>query len=285
MRLIGVIAAALALVAPAAAEGHKTRYYVALGDSLAVGGQPIETDPLGTEGYVDQLYAMLRKRDHRLALHKLGCGGESTWSMIDGSQLPPTASCGPPDYYRLRYAEGTQLATATAFMREHRGEIELVTINLGANDVGNCGLTDRACVEALWPGIRAQLTLILRELRRADPRARIVGMNYYVPWVGFWKDGPEGQALARTALEIALDSNEVVNQTYRAAGVPYADVTRAYHSARFWPRIGGLPLNVALTCRWTWMCAAPPLGPDPHPNAEGYGVIARAFADVLRHER
>ena len=59
--------------------------------------------------------------------------------MIDGSQLPPTASCGPPDFYRLRYVKGTQLATATAFLREHRGDIALVTINLGANDVGNCG--------------------------------------------------------------------------------------------------------------------------------------------------
>ena len=124
--------------------------------------------------------------------------------------------------------------------------------------------------------------MILRELRRADPRALIVGMNYYVPWVGFWKDGPDGQELARASLPLALDSNAVLDQTYRAAGVPYADVTRAFHAAQFWPRIGGLPLNVALVCRWTWMCTPPPLGPDPHPNAEGYGAIARTFAELLR---
>jgi hypothetical protein len=29
------------------------------------------------------------------------------------------------------------------------------------------------------------------------------------------------------------------------------------------------------------MCAAPPFGPDPHPNRDGYAAIAQAFLDVL----
>jgi hypothetical protein len=45
--------------------------------------------------------------------------------------------------------------------------------------------------------------------------------------------------------------------------------------------VGPVPLNVANDCNWTWNCTPPPLGWDPHPNTEGYGVIARAFAHVV----
>lgn len=32
-----------------------------------------------------------------------------------------------------------------------------------------------------------------------------------------------------------------------------------------------------MICAWTWMCTLS----DIHPNAIGYGVIAKAFADAL----
>ena len=47
------------------------------------------------------------------------------------------------------------------------------------------------------------------------------------------------------------------------------------------PGFGDIPLNVALVCQWTWMCAPPPVGPNIHAKAEGYGVIAGAFLAVL----
>ncbi len=43
------------------------------------------------------------------------------------------------------------------------------------------------------------------------------------------------------------------------------------------PGLGQLPRNVADVCTWTWACAAPPRGPNKHPNTAGYAVIARAF--------
>jgi hypothetical protein len=43
----------------------------------------------------------------------------------------------------------------------------------------------------------------------------------------------------------------------------------------------GVPLNVLLVCRWTWMCVPPPVGPNIHANADGYAVIAGAFLAVL----
>jgi hypothetical protein len=37
-----------------------------------------------------------------------------------------------------------------------------------------------------------------------------------------------------------------------------------------------VPLNVATICNLTWECV-PPQGPNEHPNASGYQVIANAF--------
>src|ERR1700728_384700 len=76
------------------------RYYLALGDSLAVGAQP---DASGTsvptgQGYADQLYAILRRAQPGLRLVKLGCIGETTVSMIHGGMC--------------RYPGGSQLADA-----------------------------------------------------------------------------------------------------------------------------------------------------------------------------
>ncbi|MFV2062588.1 MAG: hypothetical protein ACC726_03630, partial [Chloroflexota bacterium] len=48
-----------------------------------------------------------------------------------------------------------------------------------------------------------------------------------------------------------------------------------------WADLGTIPRNVALLCERTWMCAAPPLGPDRHPNVLGFRVMAEAFAEEL----
>ena len=44
------------------------------------------------------------------------------------------------------------------------------------------------------------------------------------------------------------------------------------------PGVGTVPLNVAKLCSLTSMCTRQ----DIHPNAQGYGVIAQAFAAALR---
>jgi lysophospholipase L1-like esterase len=45
--------------------------------------------------------------------------------------------------------------------------------------------------------------------------------------------------------------------------------------------VGTVPLNVAQTCRLTWMCRPDPLVPNMHPNDAGYQVIAGAIAAVI----
>jgi len=47
------------------------------------------------------------------------------------------------------------------------------------------------------------------------------------------------------------------------------------------PGHGTVPVDVAKLCALTWMCAAPPYGPNIHANDEGYQVIATAFKPLV----
>jgi hypothetical protein len=59
-------------------------------------------------------------------------------------------------------------------------------------------------------------------------------------------------------------------------------VAKAFRTTDFTPVPAfDLPVNVLATLVWTWMGAAPPVGPDIHPNAFGYAVIAGAFVKTI----
>jgi hypothetical protein len=80
--------------------------------------------------------------------------------------------------------------------------------------------------------------------------------------------------------------NALLRGIFVASGDGVADIETAFSSNDFTttvdlPGAGTVPLNVARICMWTWVCAPAPLGPDNHANADGYAVIARAFADAL----
>jgi lysophospholipase L1-like esterase len=276
-----VAAATVALTAGAntASAASKATYYLSLGDSLAqgyepIGGPPSSAAPPGyDQGYADQLFKLERDKFTQLQLVKLGCGGESTVSMLYGSQDRNVAlSCGPPSFYQQHYLDGgTQLAEAVAFLREHQGSVAFVTIDIGANDVlGPSGL---------GPAL-SNLPVILADLRAAAGRdVPIFGMNYYDPFAPqAWSGGGLPALQAQVAGIVAI--NDLLESVYAAAGDPVADVESAFSVTDFTP-VDGTPLDVLRECQWTWICTPPPLGPDIHANTAGYGVIAQAFADVL----
>ena len=261
-------------------------YYLSLGDSLSQGVQP---DAAGLsvdtrDGYPDQLYAALRPRHPGLRLVKLGCNGETTATMINGGICS--------------YPAGSQLAAAVRFLGAHRGRVSLITIDIGANDPDSCITRPSvvklvSCAGRAIPQATANLAKILASLRRAAPGTRMIAMNYYLPTLAQWRNGLIGQALARLTEVAAAAFNALLTRTYQAYGVRVADVSAVFQSADFGqqvslPGYGALPRNVASICSWTWECAAPPRGPNEHPNQAGYAVIARAFQQAgperQRHE-
>jgi lysophospholipase L1-like esterase len=257
------------------AKAPEPTYYLALGDSLSQGVQP---DAVGASvetryGYPDQVYAALRPSHPALKLVKLGCPGETTSTMIDGGICP--------------YPGGSQLKAAVAFLHTHHGRVLLVTIDIGANDPEQCagqqgsgqpGLGQLAsCTVKGIPAAVTHLTTIMASLKAAGPGVRMVGMNYYLPALAEWRNGLPGHLVAWAAERLAATYNAMLDRVYTSSGARVADVFGAFETGDFADQGGTGPRNVALLCRWTWACAAPPRGPNQHANQAGYQVIARAF--------
>ena len=282
-------AAVLMLVSVAPADGAKARYYLSLGDSLAQGMQPdaagltVDTD----QGYADQLYAIEKRKIPGLQLVKLGCGGETTASFLSGQGNAGEAlllGCDP--------AGGSQMVAAERFLRQHhrRGEVALLTLDIGANDIDGCdaeGAIDATCVITGAAQISANLPVIMRRLRRAAaPGTPMAAMTLYNPFLALYLT-PGGHAEAVASDEYAHNVNEGLARLYRASGFRVAHVDTAFHTydiSRKTSLAGAarpVPVAVAEVCRLTWMCAPAPAGPNIHANKAGYGLIARAFATAF----
>ncbi len=252
-------------------------YYLSLGDSLALGIQPGPAggDVQTVRGYPDRLAARLRRALPRLHLVNLGCSGETTTTMIHGGIC--------------RYPAGSQLDQAVRFLRSHRGQVALVTIDIGGNDPNSCVLGAQplaipGCLIRRVPLIERNLSAILARLRSAaGPRVLIAGMTYYVPELGLWHRDLTGRQIAIITDSFAVGVNKLLIARYHRAGARVADVFGAFRSTDFGPaltkglRSGVTPPNVATLCALTWMCAPPPRGPNEHANNAGYLVIANAF--------
>jgi lysophospholipase L1-like esterase len=289
-RLTVFAAVALAVVlvggAPLATAASKATYYVALGDSLAASFQPIGfgSDFEGTQGYAEQVFKAARATDDQLRLVKLGCGGETSSSLVTGVGSPCT------------YPHGSQLSEAVAFLEAHAGQIEFITIDIGGNDVIGCsdpatGVPDAGCVAATMPDTQDNIATVLAALQDAASGVRIVGMSYYNPFLGYWTliPGPVGESLAHIGAESVAVANAAIVQAFQDGGALVADVAGAFDidnfsDTTFLKSFGVAPVNVANACNWTWFCTippGPPIGPDVHPTSDGYGVIATAFLEVL----
>ncbi|MDS1272117.1 GDSL-type esterase/lipase family protein, partial [Lipingzhangella sp. LS1_29] len=192
-------------------ESLESSMYLSLGDSLAVGVQPDEDGNVEetSQGYTDALYAQLRDRDSTLQHERMGCGGEDTTTMMTG------------ELEHCTYDEGSQLDEAEAFLNEHEGRVELVTIGIGANNFTACvdidedadetevGV-DEACVDAGMDTLRAEMPEIAERLRAAaGDDVQIIGMTYYNPFLAaiLLDEDDEEEMLANEAAEPATDED------------------------------------------------------------------------------
>jgi lysophospholipase L1-like esterase len=195
MRLLIVVLAAFLLVlgavAATAAGGTSTppSYYLALGDSMAYGYQPIKEKPGAVAadydtGFVDVVAARLRKISPDLRLGNYGCPGESTVTFARGGCPAFPLYFKPHDAFR-----GSQLAGATAFLRTHAADDGLVTLSLYGNDWLPVVLDECkgkvACVRKRGPkaiaAFESRLSSIVRQLRAAAPTAEIVVTGAWNP--------------------------------------------------------------------------------------------------------
>ncbi len=253
-------------------------YDLAVGGSGSVGVQPTWAHPHGQEtstGYAEDLATREASRWPGLTLVRIGCPGATTQTMIGGGGRCP-------------YETGSQLETALSFLHHHPSTV-LVTVDLGFNDLVPCLRhmeVNAACVSTALATVEAQLPQILAALHQAAPAGtHVLGLGHYDPFLGDELRGPAGQAFSSASLGVIVRLNEVLHAAYARAGVPMADIGAAFELRNTnpvdVPGLGTVPANVARVCALTWMCSRPPLGPNTHPNDDGYRVESNAVAAAL----
>lgn len=269
---IALAVCGLVLSLPAATQAAP-KQALSLGDSLAVGVQPVDGAPRPTsDGHADVL-----AEERGVRLVQLGCAGATSTSFIKGGK-----GCG----HATPYGKGSQLKAAERHLRANRGKVAYVTIDIGANDVASCaagGELDAPCLTKGIAAMRKNLPVIAKRLRAAGgPKLRMAAMTLYNPFLAFWlRDDELSRTLAQASVSIAKDQvNATIRQAFRKHGFRIADVGTAFGTYRPFTQTtpDGLPVAVAEVCRLTWMCLPEQ---DIHANAVGYQKIAEAFRRVL----
>lgn len=280
------LSVALASTALAKTTASK-RYYLALGDSLSVGYQPNQNG-VGQEtnrGYTNDLRARESKRVKHLQLVEVGCPGDTTTSLLTGKGNDKSAR-----QFHCNRKGGSQLKAAVAFLKAHHkpGEVPLLTIDIGANDVDACAAAGSlpaiaTCVSKGEATIKKNTPKILAALKHAAPkRTHFVAMNLYDPVLGeYFSSDPNNKSLAELSVSFLKGVNGEIQSADQKAGFKTADVAAAFKSYDQSATVSYagqmIPVNVAYVCAWTWACTTPPVGPNIHANDNGYTVISDVF--------
>jgi len=259
------------------------RYYVSLGDSYASGWEPGVGN--AGNGFAYQLVEEAEAAGIPLELVNFGCAGATTDSILNSVGCPAEAlGPGAPSYDTQ-----TQIAAAEAFLQEHPGEVALITVSIGGNDVTRCGRDPDpvVCVSTAVGSIQQNLPVLLQRLRAAaGPDVLIVGTTYPDVILGEWVTGsPNGQELAQlsvTAFQAII--NPALQSAYTSAGAQFVDVTAASGAYEplteltTLPPYGQVPSPVARVCELTYYCDQQ----DIHPNPAGYELIAELVLQALQ---
>jgi lysophospholipase L1-like esterase len=236
--------------------------YLALGDSVAFGYNPIvfKSEPTDTDAYIGYPEVLSKH------VVNASCSGETSGSLIAG---PPDNGCAAFRSVAPLHVgyTGTQLAFAVAYIRAHPGT-RLVTINIGANDLflllGTCG-TSTSCFAKGFPvllsTLASNLTTIYGSLQAAGFRGHLVALTYYL------SNYNDPNAIAAIGA-----INQVVAAVTTAFGGRVADGFAAFQPEAM--EAGGDSCKAGLLIR------LPTGGCDIHPSRLGRTLLARAVEAV-----
>ncbi len=294
INLFVIAALTAALLIPGAALAEEPPIYLSLGTSLAAGTIADESGAnifFSDVSYTDQLHQRLvelETADPNTRHVKLGCPGETTMTFVHGGICD---AGGPLPIYSDPQLDEALTVLAT-------GRVDLVTIDLGANDIIPalpqllaCG-GDVGCVYAILDGIAADVAGVVETLHGAAPTVPMVVVNYYNPyvatWSGYFPGVPAGLAEPDPAFAVLSDQmialfNQLLAARVGALGIPTADVYSAFGSNDFSDADGdGVPTNVENVCDWTSMCPDPGDLPNIHADKKGYKIIAKTILRLLK---
>jgi lysophospholipase L1-like esterase len=199
VRLLALLSTAFLFLlgaAPAQAEGGQgnrgeSSSYLALGDSVPFGFNPLVTNQKDVDAFVGYPEIVARSLDLRDV--NATCPGEATGGFLS---LTGTDNVCRPYRFVLKnplhaHYRTSQMAFATRYLHAHEGETRLVTLTLGANDFfrfqkdhPECFATSppaacAALTQAVFATMQANLNTIFANIRAAGYSGLIVGVTYY----------------------------------------------------------------------------------------------------------
>lgn len=244
----------LQISASSAAENtpqQQEQIYLALGDSLTTGYEAPQNND-GELGYPQFIYDELKKTKPDLQYHLLGRNGETSSTMISGSQLNNAVS------YIQQQSQAGKLVSP-------------ITLDIGGNDMVAV-LLQQAPSESTRTLFRANLASILDQLIAAmtvdgTRQGELVIMSYYNPYPGVKPPLYPVDTDAELALFNAIISEEAAQRGLKVAPVFEAFVGNEanYVFADF----SRYPDQSAL---------------DYHPRKAGHLAIADAFLQLLQED-
>jgi lysophospholipase L1-like esterase len=277
LRLVALLVAGGMLMSSTPAAATKFHDYLALGDSVAFGFDPLvsiagRSDPSNFVGYPEALASSLP-----LTLANASCPGEASGGFISVSSALDNG-CRP---YRAFFplhvsypASQSQLDFAIGFLREHP-QTKLITIDIGANDLfllqAACA-GNTVCVQANLPALlghlRENLSTIYGRLRHDGQfRGRLIALTYYAL---------DYTDAAQVAVLGAL--NGVVSEVTLAQ--PAAQVADGFGAFAAASGPSGKPCEAGLLIR----LSITPLICDIHPSPAGRDVLALTIRAVVRED-
>jgi hypothetical protein len=184
---------------------------------------------------------------------------------------------------------GGQYQSALRFLHKHVGHIALITVDIGGNDVVHCASPtgiDQACVTNGLATAKKNITTMLSGLQAAAPSVRIIGMNYYDPFLGDWLAGGQARTLALDSLSVVASMNAELVKLYGGPSVT-ADVADVFKTSNdtslVRSRWGQVPLDVDRACSWLDITCrvgrTEGFGDDP--NIAGQKKIAAVFERTI----
>lgn len=273
LRILALLVGATLLLstAPALANDDEGGY-LALGDSVAFGFDPLvsiadRSDPENFVGYPEALAEMLD-----LEVTNASCPGEASGGFI--SLTGVDNSCRP---YRARFPlhvdYGTaQLDFAIAHLRAHP-KTHLITLNIGANDLfvlqKQCNFVT-ACILAGLPALLTELgrnlQTIYAKIHAAGFHGQLVALTYY--------SRDYRDPLGVTVISLI---NDVVTAATLAAGGRVASGFTAFAVASV--PFGGDTCAAGLLIRLT------PSTCDIHPSPKGRDLLAKSIKTLLKNQQ
>ncbi|HZC04182.1 MAG TPA: GDSL-type esterase/lipase family protein [Ktedonobacterales bacterium] len=275
LTLATLLAAVLAFSQPSSVHAngvgssHSEKDYLALGDSVPFGYNPLVANPADTDQFIG--YPTSVAQTLGLRLTNAACPGATSSYLV--SLAGPDWACIP---FRSRFPlhvnySTSQLDFAVAFLRSHP-HTRLVTLTIGANDLFRlqslCG-GSISCVQAGLPGLLATLAANLNTTyaairHTAHYHGQLVALTYY---------STNYADPTTTAIIHALD--ETLGQRTRAWGgvvaSGFAAFAAASASANGDPCAAGLLIRLSAT-----IC-------DVHPSVAGRILLAHTVVAMVRH--